>query len=183
MCQLPEDLPTSLEGTFGSIRYAAIVTINVPIWPDKIFEKVFTVIKPVNLNEMFELKVNINETQYSYIEIITMAYSNFIFHKNVLLQKDSISVEKRKEFYVCCLLFCFKTLPLNIVAKLPATGFTPGQRIDLILEVENQSSKNVKNFKVEFFKVKCCWNLSMMRWSQYKYIVLLFRFLSINQIK
>lgn len=56
-CQLPEDLPTSLEGTFGSIRYVAIVTINVPIWPDKIFEKPFTVIKPVNLNEMFELKV------------------------------------------------------------------------------------------------------------------------------
>lgn len=56
-CQLPEDLPSSLEGTFGSIRYAAIVTINVPIWPDKIFEKPFSVIKPVNLNEMFELKV------------------------------------------------------------------------------------------------------------------------------
>lgn len=59
-CQLPEDLPTSLEGTFGSIRYVAIVTINVPIWPDKIFEKPFTVIKPVNLNEMFELKVCAN---------------------------------------------------------------------------------------------------------------------------
>lgn len=58
-CQLPEDLPTSLEGSFGSIRYKAILTINVPIWPDKIFEKGFTVIKPVNLNEMFELKVNI----------------------------------------------------------------------------------------------------------------------------
>lgn len=57
-CPLPEDLPTSLEGTFGSIRYAAIVTINVPIWPDKIFEKGFTVVKPVNLNEQFELKVS-----------------------------------------------------------------------------------------------------------------------------
>lgn len=48
-CQLPADLPSSLEGSFGSIRYKAILTINVPIWPDKVFEKGFTVIKPVNL--------------------------------------------------------------------------------------------------------------------------------------
>lgn len=57
-CQLPEDLPTSMEGTFGSIRYAAIVTINVPIWPDKVYRAGFTVIRAVNLNEMFELKVS-----------------------------------------------------------------------------------------------------------------------------
>lgn len=56
-CKLPEELPTSLEGTYGNIRYTTAVTINVPIWPDKIFEKGFTVIKAVNLNEMFELKV------------------------------------------------------------------------------------------------------------------------------
>lgn len=62
-------------------------------------------------------------------------------------------MEKRKEFYVCCLLFCFKTPPLNITAKLPATGFTAGQQINLTLLADNQSSKNVKNFKVEFFKV------------------------------
>lgn len=67
--------------------------------------------------------------------------------------KDAVSFEKRKEFYLCCLLFCFKTLPLNIVAKLPASGFTPGQRIDLTLDIENLSSKNVRNFKVELYKV------------------------------
>lgn len=57
-CQLPEELPTSMEGTFGSIRYTATVTIDAPIWPAKVFEKGFTVIKAVNLNEMFELKVS-----------------------------------------------------------------------------------------------------------------------------
>lgn len=56
---LPADLPTSMEGSYGSIRYKAILTINVPIWPDKVFENCFSVIKPVNLNEMFELKVEI----------------------------------------------------------------------------------------------------------------------------
>lgn len=59
-CQLPDDLPTSLVGSFGSIRYSAVVTINVPLWPDKTFEEDFTVIKTVNLNEMFELKVSSN---------------------------------------------------------------------------------------------------------------------------
>lgn len=62
-------------------------------------------------------------------------------------------MEKRKEFYICCLLFCFKTLPLNIVAKLPATGFVAGQNINLTLEIDNQSSKNVENFRIEFYKV------------------------------
>lgn len=57
-CQLPEDLPTSMEGTYGSIRYVAIVTVNVPIWPDKVYRSGFTVIRAVNLNEMFELKVS-----------------------------------------------------------------------------------------------------------------------------
>lgn len=62
-------------------------------------------------------------------------------------------MEKRKEFYLCCLLFCFKTLPLNIIARLPASGFAPGQRIDLALDIENQSSEKIRNFKVELFKV------------------------------
>lgn len=69
-CQLPDDLPSSLEGTFGHIRYRAIVTINVPIWPNKVFEKGFTVIKPVNLNEMFELKV-INHIKMFDLQIMT----------------------------------------------------------------------------------------------------------------
>lgn len=58
-CQLPDDLPTSLQGSFGSIRYTAAVTINVPLWSDKTYEENFTVIKTVNLNDMFELKVNL----------------------------------------------------------------------------------------------------------------------------
>ena len=62
-------------------------------------------------------------------------------------------MEKRKEFYICCLLFCFHTLPLHIIAKLPATGFVAGQQIDLTLEIDNQSSKTIENFHVRFFKI------------------------------
>lgn len=70
-------------------------------------------------------------------------------------------MEKRKEFYLCCLLFCFKTLPLNIIARLPASGFAPGQRIDLALDIENQSSERIRNFKVELFKVNKSLNFAI----------------------
>lgn len=51
-CQLPEDLPTSFEGTFGRIRYQAKVTLNISLWPDKTFCEGFTVIKCLKLNEV-----------------------------------------------------------------------------------------------------------------------------------
>lgn len=145
-CQLPDDLPTSLQGSFGTIRYTAVVTINVPLWSDKTFEEDFTVIKTVNLNEMFELKVNKIHTQWPTAQLFEHSFTPYF-------AQDSISVEKKKEFYVCCLLFCFKTLPLYIVARLPATGYTPGQRMELKLEIENQSSKTIESFRIEFYKV------------------------------
>lgn len=161
---LSDELPSSLEGTFGHIRYMCFVTINVPIWPDKIFEKVFTVVRPVNLNEMFELKVStLKHNRWTSESVEQPEPTNIRFFRfavgfRISLPhdgiKDSVSFEKRKEFYLCCLLFCFKTLPLNIVAKLPASGFTPGQRIDLTLDIENLSSKNIRNFKVELYKVR-----------------------------
>lgn len=112
---------------------------------------------------MFELKVG---TYYDWIGIYTFhiiqkniaaeSFCQIMKHTEIIMfffLQDSISVEKRKEFYICCLLFCFKTLPLNIVAKLPATGFVAGQNIKLVLEIDNQSSKNVENFRIEFYKV------------------------------
>lgn len=154
-CELPDDLPTSLQGTYGNIKYVAVVTISVPSTPDKTFEEDFTVIKPVNLNEMFELKVSHThhgKCSRQWIKNIFLGFFSLFLSRNFPRQ-DSISVEKKKEFYICCLLFCFKTLPLYIVAKLPATGYTPGQRIELKLEIENQSSKAVEGFRIEFFKV------------------------------
>lgn len=50
-CQLPSNLPTSFEGTYGCIRYKATVTLNIPIWPDKSFVEGFTIIKCFNLND------------------------------------------------------------------------------------------------------------------------------------
>lgn len=57
-CQLPEGLPTSLEGEYGHIRYTARVNLDRPMWPDQEYESAFTVIKPINLNLDPSLRVS-----------------------------------------------------------------------------------------------------------------------------
>lgn len=54
---LPVDLPTSVEGTIGFIRYSVIVNLDRPMWPDQEFEESFTVLKAVNLNDNMALRV------------------------------------------------------------------------------------------------------------------------------
>lgn len=56
-CMLPVDLPTSVEGNTGYIRYSVIVNLDRPMWPDQEFEESFTVLKPVNLNDNLALRV------------------------------------------------------------------------------------------------------------------------------
>lgn len=56
-CVLPVDLPTSVEGKIGFIRYSVIVNLDRPMWPDQEFEESFTVLKPVNLNDNISLRV------------------------------------------------------------------------------------------------------------------------------
>lgn len=50
-------LPTSLEAAHGHIRYVVKVVLERPIWLDKEFSEMFTVIKPLNLNLYPDLKV------------------------------------------------------------------------------------------------------------------------------
>lgn len=59
-CPLPKHLPTSFEGTYGSIRYKAEVTMNVSLWPDKSFSEGFTVIKSLDLNGLDGVRVGLN---------------------------------------------------------------------------------------------------------------------------
>lgn len=56
-CDLPVNLPSSMEGTYGSIRYKVIITFDIVTWPEKVFEAGFTVLKTCNLNDFPELKV------------------------------------------------------------------------------------------------------------------------------
>lgn len=56
-CDLPETLPTSIEGEIGYVRYVVAVHLDRPMWPDQIFEEAVTVIKPLYLNDDIHLQV------------------------------------------------------------------------------------------------------------------------------
>lgn len=56
-CYLPTDLPSSVEGEFGYIRYQMTVVFEVAFWPEQEFITPFTVIKPLNLNDSPMLRV------------------------------------------------------------------------------------------------------------------------------
>lgn len=56
-CMLPADLPTSVEGKIGYIRYSVLVHMDRPLWSDRRFEECFTVLKALNLNDEIVLRV------------------------------------------------------------------------------------------------------------------------------
>jgi len=56
-CNLPPNLPTTVDAEFGYIRYMAKVVLDIPLWPDKEFEKVFKVVQLLNLNSDPSLKL------------------------------------------------------------------------------------------------------------------------------
>lgn len=49
-CNLPLDLPTSVESKVGNIRYAAKIVLDCLNQPGQKHEEFFTVIRPLNLN-------------------------------------------------------------------------------------------------------------------------------------
>lgn len=54
---LPPELPTSVEGSYGYIRYIVRVVLDFRLHPEMIFEEPFTVIKMINLNDEPALRV------------------------------------------------------------------------------------------------------------------------------
>jgi hypothetical protein len=56
-CFLPEQLPSSIEGKFGHIRYCAKAVIDRPWKSDKEFRLPFSVIKPEDLNAIPSLQI------------------------------------------------------------------------------------------------------------------------------
>lgn len=57
-CTLPRNLPSSFSGSYGHIKYSAIVVLRVKnYWSEKKFYENFDVLKPVNLNDTPSLRV------------------------------------------------------------------------------------------------------------------------------
>lgn len=56
-CDLPIDLPSSIETRYGHIRYILNLIIDIPHGQAIISDHVFTVIKHLDLNESPQLRV------------------------------------------------------------------------------------------------------------------------------
>lgn len=71
--------------------------------------------------------------------------------------------EKQKIFWplACCYLVG-PPIPLRLVVRVPVSGYTPGQTMNIEIDVDNQSAKDA-HFDVELLKVMNCL-------SQIKYI-------------
>lgn len=48
---------------------------------------------------------------------------------------------------------CSPSLALRVDASIPFRGYTPGQTINVAIDVNNESSKTVSNFYVDFIRV------------------------------
>lgn len=83
-CNLPPDLPSSISGYYGHIKYTACVMLHIPFWPNKKFEQKFHVFKPVNLNDFPELQVHHQWVRMFYLEREYL----FLHHKWILLISD-----------------------------------------------------------------------------------------------
>ena len=64
--------------------------------------------------------------------------------------QNPITKSNRKVFLKCC---CGATDPLEIVARAPVGGYTPGQFVNLEIEVKNKSNEPVSQFTVEMVQV------------------------------
>ncbi|KAG4069549.1 hypothetical protein HA402_006915 [Bradysia odoriphaga] len=121
-CDLPVNLPSSMEGTYGSIRYKVIITFDISNWSEKVFEAGFTVLKTCNLNDFPELK-------------------------------SPLDLERSHGFNYMGCIWCIQSKPLMVTVHMQARGFTPGEKIEVILDVNNQSSQDVAYFSIGLFKI------------------------------
>lgn len=57
-CVIPPNIPSSVEGSIGHIRYSACLTIDIPMFQSKEFQQHFVVLKTIDLNNYPVLRVS-----------------------------------------------------------------------------------------------------------------------------
>lgn len=63
-----------------------------------------------------------------------------------------MTIENKKTFNVCCWVCCWQSNPMTIVARLPMSGFIPGQTIPLEFDILNDSTENISTLLVHLNK-------------------------------
>lgn len=147
--RLPAGLPSSFEGEFGHIRYIATVVLDIPRWPDDVFQQPFTVIKPLDLNDDPELRVIIHITFSLQSETIVQKNMCFFFSS----LQNPVTVRENHLYHPCFLLCCLPSNPLSMLSQIPVGGYAPGQTINLSINVDNQSNTRVPKFTMELVQV------------------------------
>lgn len=66
-CMLPSDLPSSIEGRNGSVRYFVRVIIDNTVLTNEIFKKTLNIIRPMDLNADLLYRVIHAVQQMQYI--------------------------------------------------------------------------------------------------------------------
>ncbi|XP_055296096.1 arrestin domain-containing protein 1-like isoform X2 [Sitodiplosis mosellana] len=69
-----------------------------------------------------------------------------------LTLRHPIVEEETKRFNPFCLLSCCASDPLFMIATVPVSGYTPGQMINVDLELTNASNENVKAFILQIVR-------------------------------
>ncbi|KAJ6645788.1 Arrestin domain-containing protein 17 [Pseudolycoriella hygida] len=119
---LPPQLPTSVEGSLGYVRYTIRVVLNISMWPDKVFKQQFTVLRPFDLN-------------------------------NAPILARPVLAEISERFFFGGLICCVISSPMNVAVRIPVSGYTPGQTVNIEIKVNNRSGQEIDGFEVKLIKI------------------------------
>lgn len=69
--------------------------------------------------------------------------------------QDPVTMEDRERFACCCCFCCCgcESEPLDVVVRIPVSGYVPGQTINVELKVMNKSKENIVEFSAGLVKV------------------------------
>lgn len=76
-------------------------------------------------------------------------------HSNGFSLQNPIVIEKLHTFSTYRFLCIYETGPVIINAKIPISGYTSGQTVELRLDIKNLSNKTLRGFRARIVKVSC----------------------------
>lgn len=79
-CVIPPNVPSSVEGSIGHIRYSACLTVDIPMFQSKEFQQPFIVIKTIDLSNYPALRVSFRST---FFVCLPLKFGSAFEKKNV----------------------------------------------------------------------------------------------------
>lgn len=95
---------------------------------------------------------HIAETDRKGKLILKFFYEQFELFKMFKLQHPIVE-EETKRFNRFCLFSCCASDPFFMIAAIPVSGYTPGQMINVDLELANNSNEHIAAFVLKIIRV------------------------------